>query len=166
MADLQAGDEEFEAAYPELFRRAASMAFRLLGSREAAEDVAAEALARAYARWPKVGPLPYRDGWVLRVATNLALDAARRRPPPVTATEPVDPSDAATLRLALHAALRSLSSRQRQAVVLRFLCGLSEAETADALGTSVGTAHTHIHRGLRVMRSRLGDHFTYQGLNG
>ena len=74
-------DGSFEAAFDELFPRAVRLANRLLGDRAAAEDVAAEALARAYARWPKVGGLPYRDGWVLKVATNLAIDRLRRRPP-------------------------------------------------------------------------------------
>ena len=51
--------------------------FRILGDREDARDVTQEALARAYARWSRVGP--YDEAWVTRVATNLALDAARAR---------------------------------------------------------------------------------------
>lgn len=40
--------------------RARGLAFRLLGDGVAAEDVAAEAMARAYGRWSRVGELPYR----------------------------------------------------------------------------------------------------------
>jgi DNA-directed RNA polymerase specialized sigma24 family protein len=74
------GDAEFDEAYGPLFLRAATLAYRLLGDRASAEDVAAEALARTYARWSRLEGLAYRDAWVLRVTTNLAIDAARRRP--------------------------------------------------------------------------------------
>src|SRR5438445_13642888 len=126
MAGTAARTEEFEAVYTELFPRAATLAYRLLGNRTAAEDVAAEALARAYARWSKISKLAYRDAWVLRVATNLAIDATRRRVPEVHAQEPLDSTEAAIVRLALVNALRSLPRRQRQAVALRYLSGFRE----------------------------------------
>lgn len=55
-------DESFEAAFDELFGRAVRLAQRVLGDPASAEDVAAEALARAYAKWPQVQALPWRDG--------------------------------------------------------------------------------------------------------
>src|SRR5436305_330370 len=114
MAGTAARNEEFEAVYLELFPRAATLAYRLLGNTAAAEDVAAEALARAYARWHKIAKLPYRDGWILRVATNLAIDATRRHSPVVTVQEPLDATEAAIVRMALVGALKTLPRRQRQ----------------------------------------------------
>jgi RNA polymerase sigma factor (sigma-70 family) len=149
-------DGSFEAAFDELFPRAVRLANRLLGDRAAAEDVAAEALARTYARWPKVSGLPYRDGWVLKVATNLAIDRLRRRPLDLTPPPSEVFEDAVHLRLALNAALLTLAPRQRQAVALRYLGGLSDKEVALALGISLGSVKTHIHRGLTGLRSRLG----------
>jgi RNA polymerase sigma factor (sigma-70 family) len=149
-------DGSFEAAFDELFPRAVRLANRLLGDRAAAEDVAAEALARAYARWSKVGGLPYRDGWVLKVATNLAIDRLRRRPPDLTPPPAEVFEDAVHVRLALNAALLTLAPRQRQAVALRYLGGLSDKEVALALGISLGSVKTHIHRGLNGLRTRLG----------
>ncbi len=149
-------DGSFEAAFDELFPRAVRLANRLLGDRAAAEDVAAEALARTYARWPKVSGLPYRDGWVLKVATNLAIDRLRRRPLDLTPPHADVFEDAVHLRLALNAALLTLAPRQRQAVALRYLGGLSDKEVALALGISLGSVKTHIHRGLTGLRSRLG----------
>ena len=149
-------DGSFESAFDELFPRAVRLADRLLGDRAAAEDVAAEALARAYARWPKVGGLPYRDGWVLKVATNLAIDRLRRRPPEVRPATAADFEDGVELRIALNAALLTLAPRQRQAVALRYLGGLSDQEVAQALGISLGSVKTHIHRGLKGLRGRLG----------
>jgi RNA polymerase sigma factor (sigma-70 family) len=149
-------DSSFEAAFDELFPRAVRLANRLLGDRAAAEDVAAEALARAYARWPKVGGLSYRDGWVLKVATNLAIDRLRRRTPEMWPSAAADFEDAVELRIALNAALLTLAPRQRQAVALRYLGGLSDQEVALALGISLGSVKTHIHRGLKGLRGRLG----------
>lgn len=146
----------FEGAFDNLFPRAFRLARRILGDPAAAEDVAAEALARTYAHWNKVASLPYRDGWVLRVATNLAIDRLRRHP----ADRPVPPAllaeDALVLRLALTAALRDLPRRQRQAIALHYLAELTDAEVAQALGISTGTVKTHIHRGLQSLRDRLG----------
>src|SRR4051812_16125029 len=100
----------------------------MLGNRAAAEDVVAEAFARALARWSKVEHLDHRDAWVHRVAINLALDTLRRPPPPIERPGPDEGSEPARaeLRLVLTAALRRLSRRQREAVVLRYLGGLSE----------------------------------------
>ena len=67
----------FEGAFEPLRRAAYRAAYRLLGDRATAEDVAAEALARAYARWSSVAD--HAQPWVIRVATNLALDVGRRR---------------------------------------------------------------------------------------
>lgn len=149
-------DGSFEAAFDELFPRAVRLANRLLGDRAAAEDVAAEALARAYARWPKVGGLPYRDGWVLKVATNLSIDRLRRRVPEVWPEVAGDFEDGVELRIALNAALLTLARRQREAVALRYLGGLSDQEVAHVLGISIGSVKTHIHRGLKGLRGRLG----------
>ena len=149
-------DDGFDEAFDELFPRAVRLATRLLGNRAAAEDVAAEAMARAYARWSKVSRLPYRDGWVLKVATNLAIDRLRRRPPEVAPAPADEFEEAVHLRLALNAALLSLAPRQRQAVSLRYLGGLSDKEVAQALGISLGSVKTHIHRGLHGLRARMG----------
>lgn len=149
-------EDGFDAAFDALFPRAVRLATRLLGDRAAAEDVAAETMARAYARWPKVSRLPYRDGWVLKVATNLAIDRLRRRPPAVAPSPADEFEDAVHLRLALEAALLTLAPRQRQAVTLRYLGGLSDREVALALGISLGSVKTHIHRGLHGLRACLG----------
>src|SRR5947207_10740400 len=94
-------DEDFEQAFDALFPRAQRLAYRILGDWLAAEDVAAEALARACFHWHRVGTLPWRDGWVLRVATNLALDTAKRKPTQAFRSEALDAEEAAVLRIAM-----------------------------------------------------------------
>ncbi len=128
----------------------------MLGDPAAAEEVAAEALARAYAQRGRVSVLPQRDGWVLRVAANLAIDRVRRHPPQLLPPEVLDVEETLSLRMALTAALGALPRRQRQAVTLRYLGELSEREVAQALGISPGSVKTHVHRGLASLRARLG----------
>jgi len=149
----------FEAAFDDLFGRAFCLARRALGDTAEAEDVAAEALARAYAHWPRIESLAYRDGWVLKVAANLTFDRLRRHPPTVPPHATADVEDGVALRLALSAALKALPRRQRQAVALHYLGDMSDREVAGTLGISLGSVKTHVHRGLAALRATLGPSF-------
>ena len=160
-SEKRAADDDFDAAFDALFAAARRIATRLVGDGAEADDVAAEALARAYARWPKVRDLDYRDAWVMRVTANVALDVLRRArrplPEPVGAT--IDPADAAVTRLAVGQALRRLPRRQRDVVVLRYLADLSEADVARSLGVSAGSVKQHAHRAVDALRRALGPGF-------
>ncbi len=150
-------DEGFESFFREAFPRAVAVTQRIVDSRAAAEDVAAEAMARAYAEWRSLRELAYREAWVLRVASNLALDAVRRRRPDVKPAVPVSVEDVATERVTLAAAIRALPRRQREIVALRHLAGMTEVEVAGALGLAPGTVKSHGHRAMTTLRARLGD---------
>ena len=150
----------FELAFQELFGRAYRLAYRILGSGPAAEDVAAEALARAFSNWARVGRMEHRDAWVLRVATNLALDQVRMPRSKLEAAAPVelaDPTDLLTLRLTLVDALRTLPARQRETLALRYFGDLTDRQIARVLRISAGTAKTHVHRGLAALRRHFAD---------
>ena len=149
-------DPSFEEAFDVLFSKAMRVAYRILGNATVSEDVAAEALARTFVNWGRIRELPYLEAWVLRVAGNLAIDETRRRMPDIEMRAAPDPQDVAIIRIVLGAALRKLSRRQRDVIVLRYLMGLSEAETAEALGISLGTLRTHCTRALDSLRRRLG----------
>jgi RNA polymerase sigma factor (sigma-70 family) len=140
----------FDDEYPRLYARAYRVAFRVLGRREEAEDVAAEACARAYASWRRVSTYP--EPWVARVASNLAIDAVRRRARDRDLTEGTTPDGLHEERLDLQRALRALPRRQLEVVTLRYLADLSEEAVAAALGCSVGTVKTHASRGLAALR--------------
>jgi len=146
----------FELAFPDLYRLAYRVAFRILGDRSDAEDVAQEALARAALRWSRLHERP--EGWVSRVAANQAIDRyrRRRRQPHI----PAGPLGVVDARLGergdLVAALRKLPRRQREVVVLRYLADFSEADVALALGCSVGAVKSQASRGLSSLRRHLG----------
>ncbi len=143
-------DEWFVSAYP----RTVGILGRLLGDRESAEDLAAESLARALVRWNKLEHADFRDAWLTRVAVNLGLDQLRRRPPPLLSpAESHSESEVVDLRLALRQALGRLPRRQREALALRYLVGLSPDEVASTLDVSLGTVKTHLRRGLQSLRS-------------
>lgn len=146
---------DFDSRFRELYPRSVALAMRMLGNRAAAEDVAAETMARALLRWNKLDPERVA-GWVLRVTANQAIDLMRRKG---RTLEPgvIDLEDSTTLRLALAEALQRLPRRQRETIALRFLSDLSEAETAAALGIGPGSVKTHVHRGLGRLRELLGD---------
>jgi RNA polymerase sigma-70 factor (sigma-E family) len=147
----------FELAFADLYRLAYRVAFRLLGDRSEAEDIAQETLARATLRWARLHERP--EGWVSRVASNLAVDRYRhRRREPRFPSGPVGIVDDRTVeRSDLVAALRRLPRRQREVVVLRYLADYSEIDVATALGCSVGSVKTHGSRGLAALRRHLGE---------
>jgi|SRR5687768_13881724 len=148
---------EFDAAFWPLFLAAFRAAHRILGDRHAAEDVAADAVARAHVHWRRIGSKPYCTAWVVRVATNRALDAARRGATPLSPASSNSFEEGAATRLSLVHALHRLPRRQREVVVLRFLVGLPVGDVAGVLGIGPGSVRTHLERGLRRLRDDLGD---------
>jgi RNA polymerase sigma-70 factor (sigma-E family) len=151
-------DLVFEDSFEDLYGRAYGVAFQLLGSRSEAEDVAQEALARAFVHWRKIRG--YAEAWVVRVAGNLAIDTWRKRRHvdghrSTDDVPGVTPGPSAQ-RVDLHRALASLSKRQREVLVLRFLADLPEADVARALGCSVGSVKQHASRGLATLRTTMG----------
>jgi RNA polymerase sigma-70 factor (sigma-E family) len=155
----QQDEAEFTQVFIELFPVAVRVGFRLLGNRQAAEDVAAEALSRAFARWRTLRTATYRDAWVIRVTTNLSLNVLARRKVEASPHEPVTVEDAAATRIALVEAIKSLPRRQREIIVLRHLADFSEEDIAATLGIRAGTVKTHTKRAVAALRRHLGDDF-------
>jgi RNA polymerase sigma-70 factor (sigma-E family) len=152
-------DEDFDQFFGRMLPLTIRVARRVTGDPWAAEDVAVEALARTHARWSRVAPLPWRDAWVLKVASREALRHVRRQPLMLAPQHSPDEADHVVLRAALAAALVHLPRRQRETIVLRYLCDLPEADVAAALGLSTGTVKTHLHRALAALRANIGSDF-------
>jgi len=148
----------FEAFFRAAFPKAVAVARRVTGEYAAAEDAAIEALAKAHLRWQRIGPAPWREGWVIRVAVNEAIRRLPRATPRVGSDAASDnawtgdPAEEIVQRQALIAALQRLPRRQREVVVLRYLVGLSETQVAGMLDISHGTVKTHLHRAIVGLR--------------
>jgi len=154
-------DPVFVEVFARCFPRAARVATRILGDPVAAEDIAAEALARTFANWRSAQNYEHLDAWVLRITVNLAFDALRRRRRAralaLPAPNPVLDSSTAEDMLLLRESLRRLPRRQREAVVLCEYAGLTHGEVASCMGVSVNTVSTHVRRGLMTLRELMGD---------
>jgi DNA-directed RNA polymerase specialized sigma24 family protein len=99
----------FDDEFTDLAALAYRVAYRILGDRSSAEDIAQESLARAYLRWTKIST--YRQAWVARVSGNLAIDLIRRRKRSVTEERPLDAEVLMIERLDLQRALLRLPKR-------------------------------------------------------
>ena len=126
-----------------------------------AQDVTAEAFARALAAWKRVSAMDSPTGWTYRVAVNLARRRARRaaieerllrRMPP-----PTDDGIPAERAIELWDAVRALPPRARTAVALRYTAGLTEAEVAAAMNVAVGTASATLASARRALAAALSD---------
>lgn len=165
LARVVAGDQSAAAALTDLIApRVLRYAARMLGSREEAEDVTQEAMLRLWKMAPDwQAGLAEPATWVFRVARNLCTDRLRRRRPMVPELpdlpDPALGQDARLMRAArahaLEAALLDLPERQREAVILRHLEGLSNPEIAAILMVGVEAVESLTARGKRRLTAIL-----------
>lgn len=149
-------DAEFEEFFDSVFERAKALARRLRLDSHEAEDVAMEALTRAYVRWRKLQDVTWREAWVIKVTANLSIDALRRAARVGTKTEESAAfEDAAVARLDVSRALSAIPRRQCEVVVMRYLADLPETEVASALHIRQGTVKSHAHRGQEALAALL-----------
>ena len=172
-----------EAAYAELVRRHRprlfSLAYRLTGQRETAEDVVQETFIGAFRTMERFEPRPSLSAWLntilIRAAGRTAERIEARTGPSLDAMldddnlllehvaaaglapddDPAAAAEAAELRATLSRAIASLPFRYRAAVVTRFVLGMDYAEAAAALDTGLNTYKSHLLRGTRILRHAL-----------
>jgi len=145
-----------------------TVAYRLSGNHDDAQDLAQEVLLRV-----RKGLETYRpgsmEGWLSRITTNVFLDEVRRRrrrPADALPEEPdwvLPPSASAdqalaaeTLSCEVQAAISALPEDFRVAVVLCDVAGLAYEEIAEVAGVPLGTVRSRIHRGRALLRKALG----------
>jgi RNA polymerase sigma-70 factor (sigma-E family) len=163
---------EAAPALDELFRerrlRLVRLAVLMVDDQPTAEDIVQDVFARLHRRHGPVlrgvdDPHAYLTAGVMNAARSVLR---RRRVARAYVPQPRDPAPAAEDE-ALHLlgdddrevirALRRLTARQRQVVVLRYWSELSEQEIADTLRISTGTVKSTAHRALALLRGYLGE---------
>jgi RNA polymerase sigma-70 factor, ECF subfamily len=154
-------ERDFDEFYAGNYGRLVVQVFAVTGNLADAEDAVQEAFARASVRWGRVGGYHSPEGWVRRVALNLAFTGLRRArrlvevfsrapaPPPV----PPLPADS----LALVAALKALPLGFRQVLVLHYLADLPVERIAGELGIAVGTVKSRLARARQALARQLID---------
>src|SRR3954452_1184451 len=168
-------DGTFEVLVRVHVDRCYSIALRVLGDPHDAEEVAQDALVRAYRALGGYDPQRIRDlrlrAWLATIVVNLCRNRARRRPIPTTPLEPLievgrepagdaadDPAAVAEIavnRERLAALLATLPDRYRIPIVLRHVDDLSYAELALVLGRPEGTLKAQVSRALAMLRASL-----------
>ena len=158
------------AAYARLvelhFQPVYRVAWRMLGGREGAEDIAQEAVLRWWQNPRQVREGKALRSWLMRVASNLAVDTFRRQGP-VDAGELPDIADEAPgpelalrrtdVAAAIDGAIAGLPERQRLALVLSHYEGYGNPEIALALDVSVEAVESLLARARRTLKASLAD---------
>lgn len=164
------------AAFEELVRRTSQLVFARLyletGDPHRAEDLLQETLLKAYqSLWRLDDPNNFRP-WLLRIAQNVVIDAARRdhrqkrAAPPSAGPDalrlvvsptrpPEEEAEQEELRGQVLAVLRSLPEEYRLPLTLRYLGGADYETIRTQLGLTNGSLRGLLHRGLRLLRARL-----------
>jgi RNA polymerase sigma-70 factor (sigma-E family) len=151
---------DFAAFYHETKDQCLLAVLASVGDRDAAQDLVAEAFARAWASWPKVSRHPAPAAWVVRTALNAGVSRWRRRRREVTVPDislVADRPEAAagSVDPRIMAALLRLPARQREVVVLRLFMDLDTERTARVLGIAPGTVQAHLGRAMAALRADL-----------
>lgn len=160
---LRRGDPQaFEELVEETHRRVFTLAYRLVGDRHEAEDVAQDAYLKVYRSIRGFRGDASFDTWLYRIVSNTAITHLRRRgrfgdlakeadeivqlPEPGAAVDPVDRDE-------VHRALAALPVAQRSVLMLKDVYGFSCAEIGEQMGLSEGAVKVRLHRA----RKRLKD---------
>jgi RNA polymerase sigma-70 factor (ECF subfamily) len=166
----QLGDE---AALAELVARYSPklryLAGRMLGGAEGVDDVVQDIWLDVVRALPRLAAAEAFKTWLYRIARDRVYGRLRkeqRRPQPLDAgEEPVaEPDDAPFDEeeiAAVHAALAELPCEQREALVLRFVEGMSYEEIAAATSTPVGTVRSRLHYGKQTLRKQIAKEKTH-----
>lgn len=165
---MQLGTSGTDAAFDQLYRaqwhNMVRVAILLVDDLESAKDCAQDAFLGLYRKPPRNADAQL--GYLHKSVVNAARSVLRRRGTVRrhlrSAELPLaDPADHPVLigaeHAALMAALRQLSYRQREVLVLRYWSGLSEAQIAAALGVRPGTVKSAASRALSALEDKLGD---------
>jgi len=146
----------FYACYPQLV----ATGYGVAGDWAVAEELAQEAFVRLWRRWRWLRDPEAAPAYLHRTVVNLGNSAIRRRVlerrvGAFRGGQPVEAGPEAGMEL--RQAIAALSPRKRACVVLRYLAGMTEAQTAQVLGITPGTVKSQTHKALRQLRQQLAE---------
>lgn len=134
------------------------MAYRYASNPSEAEDIAQDALLRAWRRRSTLREADRRNQWLATIVRNEAFrQHARTRPDPIGTVETHEGAEDAQVlatveRADLHAALKVLSEKDRQLLELRYGEDLTQSAIAHRLGIPEGTVKVRLHRARNKLR--------------
>jgi RNA polymerase sigma-70 factor (ECF subfamily) len=171
--------KEFDSLVNRFHRQAYNVAYRMTGNHADAEDLTQESFLRAYRFFDRYNrDMPF-ENWLFRIMSRVFVDELRKRPKYKTQSldQPLNAADSgeadlmleipdfdsnpANMVLAealderLQRSLDSLPDEFRIAVILADIEGLSYEEIGEAMGCSLGTVRSRLHRGRKLLRKRM-----------
>lgn len=150
---------DFSVFFAERFHQTLGLVALSCGNPGLAEEVTQEAFARALDRWATVAAMRRPERWVLKVASNMIVDHARK----TRRETPLDSGIEATVpdqveKIWMRWNLDRLTPMQRTSILLRYRDGLRVEEIAVLIDRSTETVRTH----LRLARRRLRDYCRWE----
>jgi RNA polymerase sigma-70 factor (ECF subfamily) len=147
------------AAFAELYRRFHRAVHGVVLAKVAygdAADLVQDVFASALERLPQLADAAAFPGWLMAIARHRAIDHVRgAKPTDELADIPVPAPRSAEVAEVL-AALRALPEAYQETMILRLVEGMSGPEIAEQTGLSAGSVRVNLHRGMKLLRERLG----------
>jgi RNA polymerase sigma factor (sigma-70 family) len=169
-------DDEVTVLYLKCAGRVLGFLISMGCDRGLAEEITDDAFLAARRRWERVRTFDEPEGYVFKIARN---ERSRRQkahdyrakdlhPDPCGAVQATgdDPAQIVADRAAVQEALSRLAARQREAVFLRAVAGLSEVATAHVMAVTVGSVKRYAYEGRQELRRLLADFRRRQEGNG
>ena len=155
-------DPALEVAIEREYRDLVRYARLRTGSATLGEELAHDALERLCIHWGKVKDHPNLTAWLLRTVNNLSTSLWRRRRIERAALERIarqepNPAPEFQEQTAALSALKELTERQRTAIALRHIAGLTSAEAANVMGCSASTVRSTTEAATARLRSLIGE---------
>jgi RNA polymerase sigma-70 factor (ECF subfamily) len=154
------GSSEFETWYRDEHPRLLGALTVVAGSGDIAADATAEAFVRAFERWDRVSEMASPGGWLYRVALNIVRRRARRlalEHELLRRTRPTE-EPPAMVQPEVWEAVRDLPRQQRVAIALRYVLDLPEADVAELMGVTRGSASATLTTARRRLAGVLAWH--------
>lgn len=167
---------EFDALVQRYHKQAYNIAYRMAGNHADAEDLTQEAFIRAFRFFGQYHrELPF-DSWLYKIMSNVFIDRLRRKPKakirsldqpiitsegeaqfdvPDTSAGPEERLVSGEMDNRIQEALETLPDVFRITVIYADIDGLSYEEIAEVTNTNIGTVRSRLHRGRRLLRSKL-----------
>jgi RNA polymerase sigma-70 factor (ECF subfamily) len=164
LAQARAGNLAAFGALMQAHKRSVySLALRMLGQPDLAEDTAQEVFMQLHANLRSIQSSEHLAFWLRRVTTHRVIDHLRQRPPvPITSLDEEaervgspDPGDP-LLHRQLRQLILGLSPDARAVVTLRYQEDLDPVDIAQTLDMSINTVKSHLKRSLDLMRQKIG----------
>ncbi len=146
-------------AFAELYQRFSRAVHGVVLARVAyrdAADIVQDVFALALARLPQLAEAAAFPGWLLAIARNRATDHLRGGRPTEELVDVPGPTSRASEVAQVLAALRELPEAYQETMILRLVEGMTGPEIAEQTGLSPGSVRVNLHRGMKLLRERLG----------